>query len=212
MGKGHDGGQRGGLLEKSGRRLADHRPHSLRPGLRHAERPAIDLGLLRRACRFLSFPHGTNRHVPRLDRRREDLVMNDIGLGFAPAANSHSQNFLHGRPQDAPTSPVHRRMAELTPLHEAYHSSPRLPVLTETPWDAIGSIVKERVLVADRAFIIHRPDQSIQLLDHPTVQASFAADEYLPFWTDLSPSARILATVIGRESWTLSAPALEIAH
>ena len=136
--------------------------------------------------------------------------MNDIGLGFAPAANSHSQNFLHGRPQDAPTSPVHSRIAELTPLHEADHSSPRLPVLTETPWDAIGPIAKERVLVADRSFIIHRPDQSKQLLDNPSVQASFAADEYLPYWTDLWPAARMLAKVIVRESWTPRTPALEI--
>jgi predicted nicotinamide N-methyase len=82
--------------------------------------------------------------------------------------------------------------------------------LPETPWDAIGPIVKERVLVAGRSFIIQRPDQSKHLLDHPSVQASFAADEYLPYWTDLWPAARMLAKVIARECWTPGMPALEI--
>ena len=84
------------------------------------------------------------------------------------------------------------------------------PVLPETPWEAIGPIVKERVLIDDRSFIIYRPDQSKHLLDDPSVQASFAADEYLPYWTDLWPAARMLAKVIARENWTPGTPALEI--
>src|SRR5207302_303886 len=82
--------------------------------------------------------------------------------------------------------------------------------LPETPWEAIGPIVEERVLVDGRSFIILRPDQSKHLLDHPSVQASFAADEYLPYWTDLWPAARMLAKVIARENWTPETRALEV--
>ena len=102
---------------------------------------------------------------------------------------------------DPPSSP---------PSYAPDQSPLSLPVLAETPWDAIGPIVNERVLVAGRSFIIHRPDQSKQLLDHPSVQAWFAVDEYLPYWTDLWPAARMLAKVIARESWTAGTPALEI--
>ncbi len=102
---------------------------------------------------------------------------------------------------DPPSSP---------PSYGPDQSSLSIPVLTETPWDAIGPIAKERVLVVGRSFIIHRPDQSEHLLDHPSVQASFAADEYLPYWTDLWPAARMLAKVIAREFWTPGTPALEI--
>jgi predicted nicotinamide N-methyase len=84
------------------------------------------------------------------------------------------------------------------------------PVFLETPWDALGRIGKERVIVAGRTFVIHRPDQSKHLLNHPSIQASFHADEYLPYWTDLWPAARMLAKVVLVEPWTLGTPALEI--
>jgi predicted nicotinamide N-methyase len=82
--------------------------------------------------------------------------------------------------------------------------------LPETPWEAIGPTVKEKVRVDGQTFIIHRPDQSGHLLDHPSVKASFAVDEYLPYWTDLWPAARMLAKVIARENWAADTPALEI--
>jgi len=84
------------------------------------------------------------------------------------------------------------------------------PFLLETPRDAFGPMVKERVIVAGRAFVIHRPDQSKKIMNHPSVQASFYANEYLPYWTDLWPAARMLAKVILLEPWTPGTPALEI--
>jgi predicted nicotinamide N-methyase len=70
--------------------------------------------------------------------------------------------------------------------------------------------VKERVTIGGRTFFIRRPDQSKHLLDDPSVQASFAVDEYLPYWTDLWPAARMLAKAILREAWFPGTPALEI--
>jgi predicted nicotinamide N-methyase len=42
---------------------------------------------------------------------------------------------------------------------------------------------------------------SDKLLDHPAVRAAFAADEYMPYWADLWPAARMLAKAIIREPW-----------
>ena len=62
--------------------------------------------------------------------------------------------------------------------------------LPETPLDALGPVIRERVNVDNKAFLIDRPDESDQTLNHPAVRAEFAVDEYLPFWTDLWPAAR----------------------
>jgi predicted nicotinamide N-methyase len=64
--------------------------------------------------------------------------------------------------------------------------------------------------VDDRAFVIDRPSDSDLLLDHPAIRAAFAADEYLPYWMDLWPAARMLAKVVLREPWTPGLEALEI--
>jgi predicted nicotinamide N-methyase len=80
----------------------------------------------------------------------------------------------------------------------------------ETPLEAIASIIREHVLVEGRTFLIDRPDESDRLLDHPAVRATFAADEYLPYWADLWPAARMLAKAILREPWSASLHALEI--
>ena len=85
-----------------------------------------------------------------------------------------------------------------------------LPELLETPWDSLGPLIRERVFVDGQTFFIHRPDRSDHLLDDPSVQAAFRADEYLPYWTDLWPAARMLAKVIWREDWTSGMRGLEI--
>jgi len=82
--------------------------------------------------------------------------------------------------------------------------------MPETPWDAIGTITKEDVIIQGRTFVIQRPDRSDHLIDDPSVQAAFAADEYLPYWTDLWPAARMLAKVILQEPWMSGSKALEI--
>jgi predicted nicotinamide N-methyase len=82
--------------------------------------------------------------------------------------------------------------------------------LPETPWDALGPAIREKVLVEGREFFIERPSESDRLLDHPFVTSAFAKDEYMPYWADLWPAARMLAKVIVRESWTPGLSALEI--
>jgi predicted nicotinamide N-methyase len=74
----------------------------------------------------------------------------------------------------------------------------------------LAETVRERVIVEDRTFVIQRPAKSDQLMDHPAVLTAFAADEYLPYWADLWPAARMLGKVILREPWSGGTQALEI--
>ena len=82
--------------------------------------------------------------------------------------------------------------------------------LPETPWDALGPITREQVLLEGRTFVIARPNETDRLLDHPYIRSAFAADEYLPYWADLWPASRMLAKAILQESWTPGGEALEI--
>jgi predicted nicotinamide N-methyase len=91
--------------------------------------------------------------------------------------------------------------------HDTTSAPPPLP---ETPPDAIQGVIQEIVLVEGRSFKITRPADSDRLLDHPAVRAAFAADEYLPYWTDLWPAARMLAKAILSEAWPPGLEALEI--
>ena len=88
--------------------------------------------------------------------------------------------------------------------------TPGMSQLPETPWDALGPIIRERVLIEEQTFIIARPDESDRLLDHPFVRSAFSADEYLPYWVELWPAARMLAKAILREPWTPGTEVLEI--
>ncbi len=84
------------------------------------------------------------------------------------------------------------------------------PPLPATPLDALGPLVREQVIVEERTFVITRPGESDRLLDHPSVRSAFATDEYMPYWADLWPAARMLAKAILREKWTPGTRALEI--
>jgi predicted nicotinamide N-methyase len=84
------------------------------------------------------------------------------------------------------------------------------PSLPETPDDALGATVRERVIVDDRTFLIDRPGDSDGLLDHPAIRAAFVADEYMPYWADLWPAARMLAKAVLREPWPGAVEVLEI--
>lgn len=84
------------------------------------------------------------------------------------------------------------------------------PPMPETPLDALGELIREHIIVEERTFIISRPGESDRLLDHPRVRSAFAADEYMPYWADLWPAARMLAKAILREAWPLGQRALEV--
>jgi predicted nicotinamide N-methyase len=90
---------------------------------------------------------------------------------------------------------------------EPASSHRRLP---ETPLEALGPSIRERVIIDDCEFVIDRPSDSDRLLDHPAIRAAIAADEYMPYWVDLWPAARMLAKIILREPLTPGVEALEI--
>jgi ETFB lysine methyltransferase len=84
------------------------------------------------------------------------------------------------------------------------------PLWPGTPLHAIRGLIHETILVEGRSFKMARPADSDRLLDDPAVRAAFAADEYMPYWTDLWPAARMLAKAILREPWPPGLEALEI--
>lgn len=84
------------------------------------------------------------------------------------------------------------------------------PPMPETPLDALGPVVREQVIVEERTFVISRPSESDRLLDHPNVRSAFAVDEYMPYWADLWPAARMLAKALLRETWPSGQRALEV--
>jgi predicted nicotinamide N-methyase len=68
--------------------------------------------------------------------------------------------------------------------------------LPQTPPDAIREVVRERVILGEHTFLIEKPGGSDDLLTHPAIREAFAADEYLPYWADLWPAARMLAKAV----------------
>jgi predicted nicotinamide N-methyase len=89
-------------------------------------------------------------------------------------------------------------------------SSAARPPMPQTPRDALGELVREPVFIEGRTFLIQRPDESDRLLEHPAVRSAFAADEYMPYWADLWPAARMLAKAIVRAAWAPGLHALEV--
>src|SRR3954454_9693929 len=83
---------------------------------------------------------------------------------------------------------------------------PRLP---ETPLEAVSGLRRERVLIEGRTFLIDRPDESDQLPDHPALLARLG-DEYMPYWADLWPAARMLAKWLVEQEWPAGLHALEV--
>ena len=82
--------------------------------------------------------------------------------------------------------------------------------MPEIPWEALGPLAREKVVVEGHTFVITRPEESDHLIDHPVVRAAFSRDEYLPYWADLWPAARMLAKAVLREPWPPGLEALEI--
>jgi predicted nicotinamide N-methyase len=75
------------------------------------------------------------------------------------------------------------------------------PRLHATPPDAVTELVREKVFVEGRTFLLDRPAALDKVFDHPAVRSAYAADEYIPYWTDLWAAARMLAKAVLREPW-----------
>lgn len=74
--------------------------------------------------------------------------------------------------------------------------------LHSTPDDAVADRVREKVIVEGRTFTLERPAGLDKVFDHPAVRSAYAADEYIPYWTDLWAAGRMLAKVVLKEPWT----------
>src|SRR5437879_6319550 len=74
------------------------------------------------------------------------------------------------------------------------------------PTDAIlsqlGPSITDTVLIDGKTFLIRRPARSDQRIH--------GADEYIPFWADLWPAARMLAKAVLHEPWPPGTEALEL--
>src|SRR5262249_9774211 len=141
-----------------------------------------------------------------------------VGLALAPEEHVVNAKIVHKRRRQQ----EHLALLALLPFNdlspgEIYNFSmtireqgERAGMILETPLEASQGMEQERVIIEGREFVISRPAQSDTLLDHPAVRARFSDGEYLPYWVDLWPSARMLSKVILREIWTSGSRALEI--
>jgi predicted nicotinamide N-methyase len=91
----------------------------------------------------------------------------------------------------------------------AYHD-PMPPRFHATPPEAITEIVRDAVYIGDTTFHLDRPVDWDKLLDHPWVRSAYAADEYVPYWAQLWPAARMLAKVVTREDWGTDPRSLQV--
>ena len=76
--------------------------------------------------------------------------------------------------------------------------------------DQLGTIVQETVIVEGRTFLIAHPGEADRLLKHPAVLDAHARDDYMPYWADLWPGARMLAKAILHEPGTAGPEVLEV--
>jgi predicted nicotinamide N-methyase len=84
------------------------------------------------------------------------------------------------------------------------------PVRPATPDEALGDLITETIVIDGWRFKIKRPADPDQLLDHPATRAAFARDEYMPYWCEVWPAARMLAKAILRANWPAGLAALEL--
>jgi ETFB lysine methyltransferase len=94
--------------------------------------------------------------------------------------------------KDLLDSPHHPRTDKLVTMSHRFHA---------TPMDAVADRVRERVVVEGMTFTLERPAGLDRVFDHPAVRNAYAADEYIPYWTDLWAAGRMLAKAILREDW-----------
>ena len=74
----------------------------------------------------------------------------------------------------------------------------------------VGDLTREKVFVDDQTFVLSRPARSDKLLDHPEVHEANFKDDYMPYWAELWPAARMLAKILVKEPLPESGTALEL--
>lgn len=71
--------------------------------------------------------------------------------------------------------------------------------LHRTPHASLKGEKTETLTIAGHTLTLFRPVEPDTLLDDPFVEEAFHADEYLPYWAELWPSAQMLAEAILKE-------------
>lgn len=74
------------------------------------------------------------------------------------------------------------------------------PFFHTTPPEALGQLIHKSVLMGDRSFEIDYPGDADRLLDHPSTHEAFNADDYMPYWAELWPSAQMLGEALLEEA------------
>jgi ETFB lysine methyltransferase len=80
------------------------------------------------------------------------------------------------------------------------------PRIHSTPPEAFRELIRETVTAGGHTFTFDHPVGLDKLFDHPAVRSAYDADEYIPYWADLWPAARMLAEVVFREPWAERTP------
>ncbi|MEL6489092.1 MAG: 50S ribosomal protein L11 methyltransferase [Cyanobacteria bacterium J06621_3] len=102
--------------------------------------------------------------------------------------------------------------------HNQPYDQPDSPFIHTTPTDAVSNLVSKQITVGEptgktayqRTFTITYPGNADQLLDHPTTQSAFHADEYIPYWAEIWPASQMLAQALVQQAWPTNTTALEI--
>lgn len=76
--------------------------------------------------------------------------------------------------------------------------------------DSLSELIRERVTIGNNTFLIDRPGDMEELVDLPEVRIAFSDDEYLPYWADIWPAARMLAKAILHHDWPIGLTTLEL--
>jgi predicted nicotinamide N-methyase len=80
--------------------------------------------------------------------------------------------------------------------------TPSTPEFVETPLASIPDREVELVIIDRFQFQVERPADSYALLDDPIVREAHDRDEYMPYWADIWPAARMLAKAVAKEDWS----------
>ena len=70
------------------------------------------------------------------------------------------------------------------------------PFLHSTPAEAVSQLTYRSIDIDERTFKIAYPGNADQLLDHPSTQTAFNADEYMPYWAELWPASQMLGKTL----------------
>ena len=76
--------------------------------------------------------------------------------------------------------------------------------------DKLGPLTREKVVIEGQEFFLEKPSNSDKLFVDPAVRLAHAQDQYLPYWADLWPAARMLSKVLVHETLPMGGSALEV--